>query len=375
MSGIRVGISICVRADGQSLGQNSILQNCLFLAMLMRKSPPVSEVVLVAGGSDSGPRDAHRFLAGAAVPVIDMPTALARLDLMVEVSAQLSRPWVEQFRARGGRVISMRVGNDYVIDAERMVFGKPHGLLVTGAPYDEIWTLPQHEQVCAAYFAAAFRAPVRVMPHLWSPMLLERARAGAGQTGAYAYLPGRKRWRVAILEPNICMVKTSFIPMLACEAAHRAQPRLLEHLWVYNSLHLKDKPAFVGFAQSLDLVRHGLASFEGRHALFQVLPSQADAVVAHHWENAQNDVLYEALYGGFALIHNSHLLGGCGYRYDGFDCEAGGAALREAFARHDRELASYRASAHAFLARLDPEHEDNVRAYTRAMEAVLARAP
>ena len=47
----------------------------------------------------------------------------------------------------------MRVGNDYVIDVERMVFDKPHGLLITGAPYDEIWTLPEYENICVPYFA------------------------------------------------------------------------------------------------------------------------------------------------------------------------------------------------------------------------------
>jgi hypothetical protein len=148
---------------------------------------------------------------------------------------------------------------------------------------------------------------------------------------------------------------------------------MIEHLWVYNTLQLKDKPAFIGFAQSLDVVRHGLASFEGRFPLFQVLPAQVDAVVAHHWENAQNYLYYEALHGGFPLVHNSHLLGDCGWRYHGFDCEEGGAALLRAFAQHDAELPRYRERARAFLARLDPEHEDNVRLYTEAIESLLVR--
>lgn len=42
------------------------------------------------------------------------------------------------FRERGGKIVSMRVGNDYVIDIERMIFDKPHGLLLTLAPYHEV---------------------------------------------------------------------------------------------------------------------------------------------------------------------------------------------------------------------------------------------
>jgi hypothetical protein len=261
-----------------------------------------------------------------------------------------------------------------VIDIERMIFDKPHGLLITGAPYDEVWTLPEYENICAPYFATAFRAPVRLMPHLWSPLVLDRARERMDAATPFEYTPGRPKWRVAIFEPNICMVKTCFTPMLACDVAHRARPRLIEHLWVYNSFHLKDKPAFIGFAQSLDVVRHGLASFEGRFPLFQVMPANVDAVMAHHWENSQNYLYYEALHGGFPLVHNSHLLGDCGYRYDGFDCEEAGRALLRAFAEHDANLPAYRAEARRFLHLLDPEHEANVRAYTGAIEALFNRS-
>lgn len=104
------------------------------------------------------------------------------------------------------------------------------------------------------------------------------------------------------------------------------------------------------------------------------MPASVDAVVSHQWENPQNYVYYEALYGGYPLIHNSHLIGECGYRYHEFDCEEGGRALLRAFAEHDANLESYRATAKKFLHTLDPENEDNVRIYTRAIEAVYAKA-
>ena len=190
---LKVGVSIFIRKGEQSLWENGIYQNCLFLVLLLLRSPRVGEVVLVAGGGDGGPEDAGSFLADAPVPVIDMSAAAGRLDLMIEMSAQLDREWVVKFRERGGKIVSMRVGNDYVIDIERMVFAQPHGLLITGAPYHEVWTLPEYEGSCVPYFASAFRAPVRMMPHLWSPMVLERAIARSGSTVPFAYTPERRR--------------------------------------------------------------------------------------------------------------------------------------------------------------------------------------
>ena len=369
---LRVGISLFVRKGNQSLWENGIFQNCLFLEQLLQKSPVVSEVFLVAGGGGGDAQDALAFLKESPVPVIEMSAAMEQLDLMVEFSAQLDKEWVVKFRANGRKVVSMRVGNDYVIDIERMMFNKPHGLLITGAPYDEIWTLPEYIDTCVPYFASAFRAPVRIVPHLWSPEVLERAMKESTQGLQFGYQPGRRRWRMGMFEPNVCMVKTSHIPLLVCEVAHRAQPDITERVWAYNTFHLKENPIFSGFAHNLDIVRHGLATFEGRFPIWQVLSQNCDAVVSHQWENAQNYVYYEALYGGYPLIHNSHLIGDCGYRYHDFDCEEGGQVLCQAFAEHDENLSAYREKSRRFLATLDPLAEENVRIYSQAIEQLYA---
>ena len=371
---LRVGVSIYVRKGEQSIWENGIYQNCIFLVMLLMRSPLVEATFLVAGGGDGEPADAKNFLADSPVPLIDMNEAAATLDVMIEMSAQLARDWVVAFRERGGKIVSMRVGNDYAIDIERMVFDKSHGLLITDAPYHGVWTLPEYETTCVPYFQSTFRCPVRVMPHLWSSLVLEREAARLPEGVSFGYRPGRRRWRAGIFEPNICMVKTGFIPLLACEAAHRANPDMLDHVWAYNTFHLKDHVSFNGFAHSLDIVRHGLTSFEGRFPFCRVVAADVDVVVSHHWENAQNYVYYEALYGGYPLIHNSHLIGNCGYRYHEFDCEEGGRALQRAYAEHDVNFDAYQQNARAFLAQLDPESETNVQIYSDAIATLYENA-
>jgi hypothetical protein len=233
-----------------------------------------------------------------------------------------------------------------------------------------VWTLPAFEVTCKDYYEAAMRAPVSVMPHLWSPALLKRSISAGGAGAKFEYQPGRPRWRLAVLEPNICMVKTSHIPMLVADVAHRQEPGMIENLRVFNTFHLKENNVFFGFARSLDLVRHGIATFESRLPVYQIMGHHADAIVAHHWENGQNYVYYEALYGGFPLIHNSSFIGSCGYRYADFDCGDGALALRRAFVEHDARLANYRSTALDFLATLDPESPANVERYTAELEAL-----
>jgi hypothetical protein len=371
---LRVGVSIYVRKNEQSLWENGIYQNCIFLVMLLLRSPHVEAAYLVAGGNEGKAADTKTFLADSPVCLIDLNEAASTLDMMIEMSAQLDREWVVAFRERGGKIVSMRVGNDYVIDIERMMFDLPHGLLVTGAPYHEVWTLPQYGRTCVPYFASAFRAPVRLMKHLWSPLMLQREASRLPDGNTFGYRPGRHRWRAGIFEPNICMVKTCFVPLLCCEVAHRADPDMLEHVWAFNTLHLKERAIFNGFALGLDIVRQGLASFESRFPFCGAVASNVDVVVCHQWENAQNYVYYEALFGGYPLIHNSDCVADCGYRFRDFDCEEGGRALLHAFVQHDTHLESYRRTANEFLRTLDPENEANVRAYSDAIAQLYESA-
>ncbi|CAJ0809159.1 hypothetical protein LMG19083_04863 [Ralstonia psammae] len=366
---LKVGVTLYLRAGQQSLWENGIFQNCFFLVMLLQRSPLVHSVYLVNGG-EGKPEEAGDFLAMAPAPVIDLATAQERLDVVIELSAQLNPDWGRAFRARGGRIVGMHVANDYVIDIERMIFNRPQGMLISGTPYHTVWTLPAFERTCKSYYQHAMRAPVQAMPHLWGPQLLQRT-ADQAQV-AFGYTPGRSRWRLAVLEPNICSVKTCHIPLLVADLAHRQDASRIELLRAYNTLHMKDSPDFVNFARSLDLVRQGNATFEGRWPLWEVLTRQADAIVSHHWENGQNYLYYEALYGGYPLIHNSDYLDGCGYRYDDFDCEQGALALREALATHDARLPDVRRDAQALLAKLDPLSEANVRTYTAALEQLYA---
>ncbi|WP_175767143.1 DUF2827 family protein, partial [Burkholderia ambifaria] len=139
-----VGVSLYVGGAGQSLWENGIFQNCLLLVLLLRQSPLVGEVLMVNGGNNES-ADPQMMLDEWQVPLVSMDEAMTRCDVLIEMSAQFNANWIAAFRERGGKVVTIRVGNDYVIDIERAMFDKPSGFLFSGARYDGVWTIPEFE--------------------------------------------------------------------------------------------------------------------------------------------------------------------------------------------------------------------------------------
>ena len=102
-----------------------------------------------------------------------------------------------------------------------------------------------------------------------------------------------------------------------------------------------------------------------------------DAVVAHQWECGLNYAYYDALHGGYPLVHNSPFLheDGVGLYYPEFEAAQGGALLAEAWAREPAFWDDYRDRAAAYLRRLAPEHPDNVAAYAGRVAALMGDRP
>jgi hypothetical protein len=366
---LRVGVTIHIRDGHQSIWENGIFQNCVFLVQLFNLSPEVEKAVLVNG---SGAKEVHPSMMfnQVGVEMIDLPAALETLDVIIEMSSQVPEDWLAKFRARGGRIAWMRCGNDYVIDIERAMYGLPPGGLCSAKKYDAIWTLPEYEHSCTDYFAITTRAPVKIVPHLWTPEFFNKGIATLPAGLRFGYQPGKPRWRVCCFEPNMCMVKTCITPMLVCEEAYRKAPQMFEFIRICNALKAKENPAFVRFARSLDIVNHGIASFEGRFAIFEYMAHFGDCIVSHHWENGQNYLYYEALYGGYPLIHNSEFIRDLGYFYPDFDCQAGGEALVRALEVHDTNLEQYKAKSAEFLKTLDIQCQPNIASYTNELQSL-----
>jgi hypothetical protein len=197
-----------------------------------------------------------------------------------------------------------------------------------------------------------YRVPVREVPQIWEPLFID---AQPPQVRAnFGYRPGKRPWRVGIMDPNITVMKTSHLPVLVCEWAFRQDPTRLAAIYVTNGLPHKDNLHFRSFALAMSAAKAGIMTLEPRFVGPAFLANHADAVVTHHWENGLNYLYYEVLFGGYPLVHNSAFLRDYGYYYDDFNAEAGGEALLQAHEQHDEDLERYRGRNADLFTRLTP---------------------
>lgn len=358
---VKVGVVVPSGDADESVARMRIRQHGRFIARLLTLAPAIEEVWLIGGGTGDACDE-------SAEPLLDLATARGSLDIVIELSGQLTPAWIRAFQGRGGRVVGLASVAGCKIDADGAVPRFPDGLLASGASYDAIWAPRGMEHSCRRYFEAELRVPVTTVPMLWSPEWLESASPAFGEGEAFHYRPGRGHWRLAILEPGRRLDETPYVPMLVADLAHRQDPRFIDSLHVYGAPSFGEACRSPGFAGNLDLSRHGILVFEPGQPVEEILARHADAVVSHQGPCVEDYAYYEILYGGYPLIHCSDLLGSCGYRYMASDCEDGALALRRAFAEHDLELDSYLANVRDLLATLDPTASPNVEAYGAAIE-------
>ena len=368
-SGYVIGITIFINEDGGlGLFENGLRQNILFLYRLFAAAPGCARVYLLNHGDGQVQIDPAAY-GVRAEDIVRTQDVADQLDLVLLAGAAMDRETALGLRDRGCRLFAYKGGNGAVISMEAMIARPPRGDAERYFDHDlfsAVLLTPQHWRTFRGWCETLYRCPVREVPQIWSPLLIETARPQV--RAGFGYQPGARPWRIGVMEPNITVMKTSHMPMLVCEAAYRAQPQALAAVYVTNGLAHAGSAHFTSFANSLSAVQAGVMTFEPRFVGVEFIAAHCDAVVTHHWENGLNYLYYEVLCGGYPLVHNSELLRDYGYYYDAFDAEAGARALLRAHCDHDAALASYREAATELIDRLNPRSSAMIRIHEALLD-------
>lgn len=372
---LRIGITIGLQHEAETLWNNGVKQNAVFLAEALKHCPNVGSVVLVNTTSvpitDALPWDLKRW------PTVAFEAAKDNVDVLIELGGQIDAGQTDYLKRRGARLVSYCCGFEYIHAMESIVFGRPlwGQNLFINQRYDDIWMVPQVDHISRSYFEVLRRQEARAVPFVWSPVFLQERTRDLPEQGVYQPRGTAPR-RLSVMEPNINVVKFCLYPILIAEEAYRARPAAIERLQVTNADRIaKESMEFITLMNQLDIVRDHKAVFLGRHETPRFLAENTDIVLSHQLENPLNYFYLECCWQGFPLVHNATLCPDVGYFYEGNDARAGKTRVLEVIDQHDAARLEYRTTQRALIARYLPDEASVTAQYTGLLDTLMQRVP
>jgi len=372
-NGLRIGITIGLRHEQESLWNNGIKQNAVFLAEALKNCADVASVILVNTTSvkitSALPWDLQRWPTMAYDDATQEP-----FDVLIELGGQINAEQTDALKRRGGRLVSYCCGSEYVSVMEAILFDKPMwgGELFINQRYDDIWMVPQVDHINRSYFEVLRRQKARPVPFLWSPVFLQERTQALPNTGEYQPHAGPRR--LSVMEPNINVVKFCLYPTLIAEEAYRVRPDDIALLQVTNTERIaKENVDFIALMNQLDIVRNHKSVFLGRYETPLFLASNTDIVISHQIGNPLNYLYLEVCWQGYPLVHNAHLCADLGYYYEENDVTQGTARLLEVIDSHNAQAADYLERQRAIISRYAPDNATVTAAYSALLNDLMYR--
>lgn len=272
------------------------------------------------------------------------------IHMYLEIGMSIDPNLRRLFRMSGTKVAKLYLGNILNIDTETPMFyhGMHFSHHVVGE-LDEVWVSPhykQHDQYAAVLnHVEPNEKSMKIAPYVWDPIVLS--------------LDGARnlRWRprregevetFVILEPNISFQKSALLPLLVVERYYRQTKKPIKVLVGNGDKFLKNPFFTTTILPTLELAKHNMVEFSGRHDMVTIMNNYPHATaVCHQWNNQYNYMTLEYLHAGFPLVHNAPDWNDVGYYYRESSIEDALAALVRAQQQHGSNLEHYKAGAEA----------------------------
>lgn len=139
---LRIGITIGLREEAESLWLNGIKQNALYLAKLFLNSKHRHTVTLLNTTpvtlGDELPWDRKRF------PTLPYDEGWQGLDVLIELGGQIDWNQTAALKQQGTKIVSYCCGPEYVQTMEAIIFQRRlFEAIFVNREYDCIWAIPQ----------------------------------------------------------------------------------------------------------------------------------------------------------------------------------------------------------------------------------------
>jgi hypothetical protein len=377
---MKIGITLGLKDNKESIWTNGIKQNVLMLVHLLKNSKKGYDVcILNSMNVDFTERPS--YLDGIDIHYFN--DKFLEMDLLIVMGAQIFDYQLETFKRSGAnkRVVSYKCGNNYVIHMENILFRPSEDKKFQyERQYDEIWYVPQQAEVNSGLYKTLYRTNAFAVPFIWSEKFLFEAvrdihkgfKAGK-YTKDWQYDATKEKKILGIMEPNLNIVKFCLIPAMIAEESYRTVTgrKHIEKLRITNATVVSKHREFMSIINTFDLFREGKVSAESRYQTAYMLTQHLDVLICHQLLNPLNYLYLDAAYLGYPVLHNAPMCKDLGYYYEGSDTTEASKMLNHILTEHDKDVDAYNERNDKVLQRYHIENTDVIETYDRLIEGVF----
>lgn len=348
MKNLKIGITLGLRDNKESIWTNGMKQNVLMLYRLLKNSNMNYDVkILNTVKIDWSTKQSYL----KDIDICNFDENFMDVDLIIVMGAQISNENIKKFKESGEnkKVIAYKCGNNYVITMENILFKESKESQID-VGLDEVWYIPQQDEVNKGYYKTLYRANSLIVPFIWHNQFLlesvteiEKGFKEGNYKKDYRYDIGKEKKKIGIMEPNLNIVKFSLIPTMLTEECYRGEigKNHIEKLLITNSEKIKADKEFMSMVKTFDLYKDGKISGESRYQTAFILTQHIDVLVCHQILNPLNYLYLDAAYLGYPVLHNAYLCKDLGYYYEGSDTVEGAKKLDYILTEHDKNIDKY----------------------------------
>lgn len=371
---MKVGITLDISRG--SLFTSGINQNALYLALLFQKGGHESFLIYSKRQKEGNSFNQIKELEMGNVKLITFEDAAhEKLDVAISLGITIETNMAALYREHNPNIkfVSYKCGNEFLVDAETYLYdthearAKTRKTIKPVVP-DAIWSIPQMENTNLQYYSFLLGTDnSTVVPFVWDPLSIEYS---SNKIGGIEY-DGRKINRIAIMEPNISMMKFCIPPTIVADRVFKNHKDIeIEKLMLIGAHTVKDNTRFKSLINKMELFKNKKMSADGRHSTPYILQNWAQIVLSWQWENALNYLYFDVAWMGYPIVHNAHLCRDIGYYYEGFNYEQGEVVLADAMRSHSTNK-DYMSQEREKIKRYTRENPRLVEQYNQLLDDVV----
>lgn len=372
---LKIGITLGLKDNKESIWTNGIKQNVLMLVHLLKNSKKNYEVcILNIFNVDFTEKPSYL----KDIDIFYFNDKFMEMDLLISMGGQILDSDAKKFKEnKDKKIVSYKCGNNYVLSMEEILFKESKTGSEIEQEIDELWYVPQQDEVNRGYYTTLHRTNSIIVPFVWHPKFLyektleiEKGYKLGVYKKSWQYEIGKEKKIIGIMEPNLNIVKFCLIPTMIVEESYRGEigKNHIDKLRITNGEQLKTNKLFMSYVKTFDLFKDNKISAESRYQTAYVLTQHLDVLVCHQILNPLNYLYLDAVYLGYPILHNAHMCKDLGYYYEDSDTVEGAKMLDWILTEHDNNIEEYDKRNDLVLQRYHADNEELITTYDRLIE-------